>query len=43
MRRFGWIVSLLLLLVLEQTGHIPQEERPERVVAEITRWTEAHP
>jgi len=31
------------LLVLEQTGHVPQEERSERTAAEITRWIEAHP
>jgi pimeloyl-ACP methyl ester carboxylesterase len=28
------------LLVLERTGHLPQEEQPERVVAEITRWVQ---
>jgi len=31
------------LVVLEKTGHVPQEERPERVVAEISRWADAHP
>jgi pimeloyl-ACP methyl ester carboxylesterase len=31
------------LIVLEQTGHVPQEERPERVVAEISRWADALP
>jgi hypothetical protein len=37
MRCLGPIVCLV------QTGHIPREERPERVVAEVMRWVEAHP
>ena len=41
-RRYHELISGSELLVLEQTGHIPQEERPERVVGEITRWVEAH-
>lgn len=31
------------LVILEATGHLPQEERPERVVFEIQRWIESHP
>ena len=27
------------LVVFEDTGHMIQSERPERVVAEIRRWT----
>ena len=42
-RRYHELIAGSELLVLEQTGHIPQEERPERVVAEITRWVEGHP
>ena len=42
-RRYHELIAGSELVVLEQTGHIPQEERPERVVAEITRWIEAHP
>src|SRR5439155_1004725 len=42
-RMLTWPVIGPELLVLERTGHIPQEERPERVVAEVTRWTDAHP
>jgi len=41
-RRHHEFISGSELLVLEQTGHLPQEERPERIVAEITRWLEAH-
>jgi pimeloyl-ACP methyl ester carboxylesterase len=41
-RRYHELIAGSELLVLEQTGHIPQEERPERVVAEVTRWVEAH-
>ena len=29
------------LVVLEATGHMPQEERPQRIVAEISRWLAA--
>ena len=42
-RRYHELIAGSEVLVLEQTGHIPQEERPERVVAEITRWVEGHP
>jgi len=42
-RRYHELIPGSELLVLEQTGHLPQEERPERMVAEITRWVEAHP
>ena len=42
-RRYHELIAGSELLVLERTGHIPQEERPERVVAEVTRWTDAHP
>jgi pimeloyl-ACP methyl ester carboxylesterase len=31
------------LLVMPQTGHLPQEERPDETVAAITRWIDAHP
>jgi len=42
-RRYHELIAGSELLVLEQTGHVPQEERPERTAAEITRWIEAHP
>jgi pimeloyl-ACP methyl ester carboxylesterase len=42
-RRYHELIGGSELLVLPQTGHLPQEERPERVVAEVTRWVEAHP
>ncbi len=41
-RRYHELIAGSELVVLEQTGHLPQEERPERVVAEITRWVDAH-
>jgi pimeloyl-ACP methyl ester carboxylesterase len=42
-RRYHELVRGSELIVLEQTGHLPQEERPERVVGEVVRWTDAHP
>ena len=42
-RRYHELISGSELVVLEKTGHLPQEERPERTVAEIVRWTDAHP
>lgn len=42
-RRYHALIPGSELLVLPQTGHLPQEERPERVVAEVTRWADAHP
>ena len=42
-RRYHELISGSQILVLDQTGHLPQEERSERVVTEITRWMDAHP
>lgn len=42
-RRYRELIAGSELLVMERTGHLPQEERPERFVAEITRWIDAHP
>ena len=42
-RRYHELIGGSELLILEQTGHLPQEERPERVVAEIERFVAAHP
>jgi pimeloyl-ACP methyl ester carboxylesterase len=42
-RRYHELIRGSELLVLEHTGHLPQEERPERIVGEIVRWTDAHP
>jgi pimeloyl-ACP methyl ester carboxylesterase len=42
-RRYHELIRGSELLVLEQTGHLPQEERPERIVGEIVRWADAHP
>src|SRR5207302_1693353 len=39
-RAYHALIAGSELLVLERTGHLPQEERPERVVAEITRWVQ---
>jgi pimeloyl-ACP methyl ester carboxylesterase len=41
--RYHELIAGSDLLVFEHTGHLAQEERPERVVAEITRWLDAHP
>jgi pimeloyl-ACP methyl ester carboxylesterase len=42
-RRYHELIPGSELLILEQTGHIPQVERPERVEAEIIRWVDSHP
>ena len=42
-RHYHELIAESELLVLERTGHLPQEERPERVVSEIRRWVETHP
>jgi pimeloyl-ACP methyl ester carboxylesterase len=42
-RRYHDLIAGSELLVLAETGHLPQEERPDRVVAEITRWIDAQP
>mgnify|MGYP001281067373 FL=1 len=42
-RRYQELIPASQLLVLEKTGHLPQEECPERMVTEITRWMDAHP
>jgi pimeloyl-ACP methyl ester carboxylesterase len=42
-RRYHDLIRDSELIVLEQTGHLPQEERPERIVAEIARFVDAHP
>ncbi len=40
-RAYHALIADSELLVLASTGHLPQEEQPERVVAEITRWVQA--
>ncbi|HYY06798.1 MAG TPA: alpha/beta fold hydrolase [Candidatus Limnocylindria bacterium] len=40
-RAYHALIAGSELLVLERTGHLPQEEQPERIVAEITRWVQA--
>ncbi len=40
-RRYHELIAGSELLVLEQTRHLPQEERPERTVREITRLVDA--
>jgi pimeloyl-ACP methyl ester carboxylesterase len=42
-RRYHELIPNSELVVLEHTGHLPQEEHPERTVAEVTRWADAHP
>ena len=42
-RRYHELIGGSELVVLEHTGHLPQEEQPERVVADVTRWADAHP
>ena len=42
-RQYHELIPGSELLVLEQTGHLPQEERPEQVVDAITRWVDVHP
>jgi pimeloyl-ACP methyl ester carboxylesterase len=41
--RYHELIAGSELLVMPQTGHLPQEERPDETVAAITRWIDAHP
>jgi pimeloyl-ACP methyl ester carboxylesterase len=41
--RYHELIAGSELMVLEQTGHLPQEERPERTLTEIARWVDGHP
>jgi pimeloyl-ACP methyl ester carboxylesterase len=41
--RYHALIGGSELLVMKQTGHLAQEERPEDTVAAITRWVDAHP
>ena len=42
-RQYHELIPGSELLVLERTGHLPQEERPEQVVDAVARWIDAHP
>jgi pimeloyl-ACP methyl ester carboxylesterase len=42
-RQYHELIRGSELVVMERTGHLPQEERPEQVVAAISRWIDAHP
>ncbi len=37
-KRYHQLIPGSEFLLFEETGHLPQEERPERVVAAILRW-----
>jgi pimeloyl-ACP methyl ester carboxylesterase len=41
--RYHELIDGSELLVMPQTGHLPQEERPDELVAAVTRWIDAHP
>ncbi len=41
--RYHELIAGSELLVMERTGHLPQEERPAETVAAISRWIDAHP
>jgi pimeloyl-ACP methyl ester carboxylesterase len=41
--RYHELIAGSELLVMQQTGHLPQEERPDETVVAITRWIDAHP
>ena len=40
--RYHALIADSELLVMPQTGHLPQEERPDAVIAAITRFVETH-
>ncbi len=42
-RKMNALIKNSQLVVIEKCGHLPQEEMPGRVVAEITKFIEAHP
>jgi pimeloyl-ACP methyl ester carboxylesterase len=42
-RRYHELIPGSELVMLEKTGHLPQEERPDAVVDAIVRWADAHP
>lgn len=41
--RYHALIAGSELLVMPQTGHLPQEERPAETVAAVARWVDAHP
>lgn len=42
-RRYHELIAGSELVVMPQTGHLPQEERPDEFVATVTRWLDARP
>lgn len=42
-RRYHEAIANSTLIELEKTGHLPQEERPARVVSEIESWLSGQP
>ena len=42
-QRYHELIAGSGLLLIPQTGHLPQEERPDETVAAIVRWIDAHP
>jgi len=42
-QRYHELIAGSDLLLIPQTGHLPQEERPDETVAAIVRWIDAHP
>ena len=42
-RKMNALINNSQLVVIEKCGHLPQEEMPGRVLAEITKFTESHP
>jgi pimeloyl-ACP methyl ester carboxylesterase len=41
-RRYHELIPGSELLVMEQTGHLPQEEHPKETASAIIRWIETH-
>lgn len=41
--RYHALIGGSELLVLEHTGHLPHEERPDETVSALVRWIDAHP
>ena len=42
-QRYHELIAGSDLLLIPQTGHLPQEERPDETVAAIVPWIDAHP
>ena len=41
-KRYHELIPKSELVMLAETGHMIQEERPETVIQQVSRWTDAH-